>query len=101
MTNLILEIVANQSLGDEQKYIRPLHSIYRQPAIQGYFSIKDIIIFMKEIFENDVKHVDLRIVPYSIINVISVAFHANPICGHLNMYRTYHQICQRYFCPGM
>ena len=33
--------------------------------------------------------------------IIFIAFHANPIGGHLNAYRTYHQMCQRYFWPGM
>ena len=97
MTNLLLEIVANPALGDDQNYIQNMHYIYRQPARQVYFSIKDGILFMKEIFENDVNSVDLRIVPSSLTNIIFVAFHANQIGVHLNVYRTYHRICQRYF----
>ena len=95
MTNLLLDIVANSDLSDEQNYIQPLHSIYRQPARQGNFYTKDVIIFMKEIFDNDVKYVDLCIVKYSLINIIFVAFHTNPIGGHLNMYCTYQRISQR------
>ena len=101
MTNLHLDIVASPALGDDQKYIQPLHYIYRQPARQGNFSIKDRIIFMEEIFENDVKYVDLCIVKSSPINIIFVAFHANPIGDQLNVYRTYHRILQRYFWSGM
>ena len=56
---------------------------------------------MKEIFQNDVKYVELKIVPQSLVNIIFVAFHANPIGGHLNPVRTYHRIRQRYFWPGM
>ena len=85
MNNLFLEIVKNPALDNEQKYIQPLHSIYRQPARQGHFSTKDGIIFIREIFENNVKYVDLCIVTYSPINIIFVAFHANTIVGHLNM----------------
>ena len=59
MANLFLEIVTNPDLGDDQKYIQPLYSVYRQPERQGNFSIKDGILFMKEIFENDVKYVNL------------------------------------------
>ena len=44
---------------------------------------------------------DLRIVPTSMRNIMFVAFHANPIGSHLNAYRTYHRIRQRYFWPGM
>ena len=45
ITNLLLEIVANPALGDDQKYIQPLHSVCRQPPRQGHFSIKDVILF--------------------------------------------------------
>ena len=95
MANLFLEIVTNPDLGDDQKYIQPLYYVYRQPARQGNFSIKDGILFMKEIFENDVKYVNLLILPYSLTNTIFVAFHANTIGRHLNVYRTYHRIYQR------
>ena len=50
---------------------------------------------MKEIFENYVKYINLRIVPSSLTNLIFVAFHANPIGGHLILYRTYHRILHR------
>jgi hypothetical protein len=56
---------------------------------------------MKEIFPDDVKYVELRIVPSSLYNIIFVAFHANPIGAHLDPYRTHHRIRQRYFWPGM
>ena len=92
MTNLILDIVANPNLGYAQKYIQTLHSVYRQPERQGHFSIKYGILFMKEIFENLVKYVDLHIVPSLINNIIFVEFHANPIGGHLNVYHTYQRI---------
>ena len=63
MTNLLLDIFANPALGNDQKYIQPLNSIYRQPARKGHLYIKDGIFLMNEIFDNDVKYVDLRIVP--------------------------------------
>ena len=101
ITNFLLEIVANPDLGDDQKYIQPMHSTYIQPVRQGHFSIKDIIICMKEIFEHDVKYADLRIVPYSLTKILFVAFHSNTIGGHLNVYRTYQWICQRHFWSSM
>jgi hypothetical protein len=101
MTSLLLEVVANPVLGESQRHVTPLAYIYRQPARQGHFSTRDGILYMKEIFQNDTKFVELRIVPSSMVNIIFVAFHANPIGGHLNPYRTYHRIRQRYFWPGM
>ena len=61
VTNLLLDIVANPALGQSQKHIQPLNFIYRQPARQGHFSVRDGILYMKEIFQNDVKFEELRI----------------------------------------
>ena len=92
MTNLLLEIVENPALADTENNLRPLHHIYRQLARQGAFSVRDGILYMKEIFQNNTNFVELRIVPTSLINKIFVAFHSNPVSGHLNAYRTYHCI---------
>ena len=59
------------------------------------------MLYMKEIFQHDIKYVHLRIVPASLQNIIFVAFHANPIGGYLDSFCTFHRICQRYFWPGM
>ena len=96
-----MAIVADPSLSESKKHIDQLHFIYHQPARKGHFSVRDGILYLKEIFENDTKYVDLRIVPASMVNIIFVAFHANPIGGHLNAYRTFRRICQRYFWPEM
>jgi len=101
MTNLLLDMVANPALAESEENVKQLHHIYRQPARQGAFSVRDGILFMKEIFQNDTKFVELRVVPTSLVNTIFVAFHANPVGGHLNAYRTYHRIRQRYFWPHM
>ena len=101
MTRLLLDIVASPTLGQTQAVVQKLDYIYRQPARQGNFAVRDTILFMKEIFQNDDKYVELKIVPESLRNIIFVAFHSNPIGGHLNAYRTYHRIRQRYFWPGM
>ena len=101
VTNILLDIVANPVLAESQDHINPFSHVYRHPARQGHFSVKNGILFMKEIFQNDVKYVSLQIVPISLVNTVFVALHANPIGGHFNFYCTYHNICQRYFWPGM
>ena len=101
MTNLLLQIVANPGLAEDPANIKQLHSVYRHPARQGHFCVKDGLLYMKEIFQHDIKYVHLRIVPASLQNIIFVAFHANPIGGHLDSFRTFHRIRQRYFWPGM
>ena len=74
---------------------------YCLPARPGYFTIKKDILYMKKLFKNDVKFVDLRIVPKLLQNIIFVAFHANPIRAHIDTPRTVHHIRQRYYWPGM
>ena len=80
-----------------------MNYMYRQPARQRNFIMRDRILYMKEIFQDDDRYVELKIVPQSLRNIISIAFNANPIGigGHLNTYRTYHRVRQRYSWPGM
>ena len=43
----------------------------------------------------------LRLVPRELRNILFVAFHANPVGGHLNAYPTLHRLHLLYFWPGM
>jgi hypothetical protein len=43
----------------------------------------------------------LQLVPLEFRNILFIAFHANPIGGHLNAYRTLHRLCLWYYWPGM
>ena len=51
VTNLLLDIVTNPVLAESTDHISPLDHIYRQPARQQHFSVKNGILFMKEIFK--------------------------------------------------
>jgi len=101
MTELLMDMVSSPALSESEASVRLLHHIYHQPARQGQFSIRDGILYMKEVFQNDTKYVELRIVPASLVNIVFVAFHVNPDGGHLRAYRTYHRIRQQYFRPHM
>jgi hypothetical protein len=101
VTNMLLDMVSSPAIAQSQEVVNKLPYIFRQPARQGHFIMRDKILFMREIFQNDDRYIELKIVPESLRNIIFVAFHANPIGGHLNAHRTYHRICQRYFWPGM
>ena len=92
VTSLLLEIVSRPAMAQSQQVVQKLDYIYRQPARLGQFSVKDKILYMREIFQNDDRYVELKIVPTSLRNIIFVAFHSNPIGGHLNAFRTYHRI---------
>mgnify|MGYP006187703309 FL=1 len=43
----------------------------------------------------------LTLVPRELYNILFIAFHANPIGGHLNAYRMLHRLRLRYYWPGM
>ena len=101
VTNMLLDMVASPAIAQSQEVVNKLPYIYRQPARQGHFVIRDKILFMREIFQNDDRYIELKIVPESLQNIIFVAFHSNPIGGHLNAHRTYRRVRQRYFWPGM
>ena len=58
MTSLLLEIVASPTLAQSQSVIQKLDCIYRQPARQGNFAVRDKILFMEEIFQNDDRYVE-------------------------------------------
>ncbi len=42
-----------------------------------------------------------QIVPKALFDIVFVAFHSNPLGGHLNAYCTLHHICLHYFWPEM
>ena len=66
MTNTLLKPIANPGLSMDKKTINKLYFVYRQPARQGHLTVKDGILYMKELFKNNVNFVDLRIVPKSL-----------------------------------
>ena len=101
MTNMLLDMVASPAIAQSQEVVNTLPYIYRQLARQGHFTIKDNILFMREIFQDGDRYIELKIVPESLRNMIVVAFCSNPIGGHLNAHRTYHRVRQQYFWPGM
>ncbi len=59
-----------------------------------------MLIFREPISGSD-SYMRLTLVPRELYNILFVAFHANPIGGHLNAYRTLHRLCLRYYWPGM
>ena len=59
-----------------------------------------MLIFKEPISSCDL-YMHLTLVPWELYNNIFIAFHVNPISGHLNAYRTLHRLCLRYYWPGM
>ena len=60
MTKLLLDLVQDPSGLENADKLHSLHSIYRQPARSGHFTVDlDGILYMKEIFKDDTKFVKL------------------------------------------
>ena len=70
--NMLLDMVASPATAHSQEVVNKLPYIYRQPARQGHFVIRDKILFMREIFQNDDRYIELKIVPESLQNIVFV-----------------------------
>ena len=91
-----------QSPGDLiEANIRKVHYCYRDSLRRNLIMKENNALFIREVFPHDDKFIKLRIVPELLRNLIFTAFHANPIGGHLNAYRTYFRIRMRYFWPHL
>ncbi len=61
----------------------------------------DVLIYHEPLAGENGSYTRLQLVPWEFRNIIFIAFHTNPIGGHLNSYRTLHRLCHRYYWPGM
>jgi len=100
-TIVFLEIAANPGLSNDKSKIDSLRHVYCQPTHNGQCIVENGSLFMKEVFTNGAKSIKLHIAPAFLQIIIFIAFHANPISGHLDAYHTYHCIRQHYFWPGI
>eukprot|EP00956_Cyclotella_meneghiniana_P028882 scaffold68484_cov41-Cyclotella_meneghiniana.AAC.4 len=100
-TKLLRQIVDNPSLMTNENMAK-LHYVYRD-----YLRHSQIVtdnkgmLYMRASLQGSDDMVDLQIVPTSLQNVIVIAFHANPIGGHFNAWRTFARIKLRFFWPRM
>jgi hypothetical protein len=82
--------------------LQKIHSSSRMPLRESLLVLEnDMIVLREPIGDGSSSYCKLRLVPESLRGVIFIAFHANPIGGHLNYVRTYHNIRLRFFWPGM
>jgi len=62
----------------------------------------DILIYHEPLPGNgSYTYTGLQLVPAEFRNILFIAFHTNPVSGHLNAYRTLHRLRLRYYWPGM
>ncbi len=63
--------------------------------------MEDGILIYCEPIAGEGSHTRLQLVPKEFYNILFVAFHSNPVGGHLNAYCTLHCLRLRFYWPGM
>ena len=94
------KFIMNPSLINNQSLSEVNHN-YRGALRQSYICIENDMLIFKEPIGGSSSFTRLQIVPREFYNIIFIAFHTNPIGGHLNAYRTLHRIRLRFYFPGM
>jgi hypothetical protein len=61
----------------------------------------DMLIYHELLAGGHGSYTCLQLVPREFHNILFIAFHTNPIGGHLNSYPTLHCLRLRYYWPGM
>jgi hypothetical protein len=74
---------------------------YRGPLRQSLIILENDMLFLHEPIIGTSSYTRLQLVPSELKNIIFIAFHTNPIGGHLNAYRTFHRLRLRFYWPGM
>ncbi len=61
----------------------------------------NMMIYREPISGSAGSYTHLQLVPKEFYNILFVAFHLNPLGGHLNAYRTLHRLRLQFYWPGM
>jgi hypothetical protein len=80
------------------KALAEINHNYRGPLRQSYILVEDDMLIMREPIAGTSSYTRLQLVPRELQNILFVAFHTNPMGGHLNAYRTLHRLRLRFYC---
>jgi hypothetical protein len=81
--------------------LKGVHYCYRQPLRSSHIIIEDEMLVYCELIWGISSYTQLQIVPSRLQNILFIAFHTNPIGGHLNANRTLHCLHLQYYWPKM
>jgi hypothetical protein len=74
---------------------------FRAPLCQSLIFIENRMLFFKEPICGGSSYSCLQLLPQEFYNILFIAFHSNPIGGHMNAYCTLHRLHPWYYWPGM
>jgi hypothetical protein len=78
-----------------------INANYRQALRQSNLKLDNGILYYHEPIVGSESYAKLQVVPAAFRNIVFVAFHSNPLGGHLNAARTFHRIRLRFYWPHM
>jgi hypothetical protein len=82
---LNLSTITNQTLSK-------VNHNYCTPLRHSLISFEDNMLILRKPISRTSSFTCLQLAPTELINIIFIAFHTNPIGGHLNAYRTLHHL---------
>ncbi len=78
-----------------------LNANYRQALRQSHLKVEDGILFYHEPIAGSESYVKLQLGPAAFCNAVFIAFHSNPLGGHLKAVRTLHRMRLRFYWTNM
>jgi hypothetical protein len=76
--------------------LKDVHYVYRQPLRLSHIVIEEEMLIFREPIRGSTSYTRLQIVPAELRDILFVAFHSNPIGGHLDTACTLHRLRLRY-----
>ncbi len=96
----VCDLVLNPSKITNKSLANVNHN-YCGPLCRSLIIVENDMLFHHKPIIGTSLFTRLQLVPSELKNIIFIAFHANPIGGHLNAYRTFHRLHLHFYWPGM
>jgi hypothetical protein len=96
----VWDLVLNPSKISNKALANVNHN-YCGPLQQSLIVIENDMLIHHNLIAGTSSFKQLQLVPLELMNVIFIAFHSNPIGGHLNAYQTFHCLRLHFYWPGM
>jgi hypothetical protein len=93
-------IVTNPSTLNN-KALEGINYNYHVALRKSLIVLEDGILIYREPLASNGSYTQLQLVLVEFRNMLFIAFHTNPVGGHLNAYQTLHCLRLRYYWPGM
>jgi hypothetical protein len=82
--NAVQSETSSSTLEMCRETLKSVHYSYRQPLCQSLIVIKDEMLIFHKPIQGSTSYTRLQIVPKGLYDIVFIAFHSNPIGGHLN-----------------